>query len=279
MLASFAAELYKLYKRPANWILSILLFVCLVIFGYFFNYQILVSSRAASDGGAAPSSGDVIQQGLLPQGVPFTVLSQATTFGGAVIIIIAALAVGSEYGWDTLKTILTQNVARPKVLTGAMGALGVLFLVLSLALLVVGSLCSYVVADLEGVSPDWPTAVQWTGALGATWLVLCTWGALSIFLATLFRGTAVAIGLGLIYVLFVDDFLRGLQSRSEAYSSFVDVLPGQKASNLIDVLASRAFADEPSVDLNPLGAALTLIIYIVGFLALSLLLFQRRDIS
>ena len=237
MLASFTAELFKLYKRPANWMLMISLLVCLVIFGYFFNYQAMVGLRAESGQGSSSSFADTLQQGLLPQGVPFTVLSQAATFGGAVTIIIAALAVGSEYGWDTLKTILTQRLERPKVLAGAIGALGVLFLALSFTLLVVGSLSSYVVADLEGVSPDWPTVGQWTRALGATWLVLCTWGSLSIFLATLFRGTVVAIGVGLIYVLVVEDLLRSSQLQSEVYSSFVSVLPGQNALNLIAAFA------------------------------------------
>lgn len=279
MPASFTAELLKLYKRPANWMLTVLLFVCVVIFGYFFNYQIMIGLRAQGGQGSSSQGADVLQQGLVPQGVPFTILSQAATFGGAVIIIIAALAIGSEYSRGTLKIILTQRLERPRVLAGAMSALGVLFLVLSIAMLVVGSLSSYIVAELEGVSPDWPTVGQWARALGATWLVLCTWGSLSIFLATLFRGTTVAIGLGLIYVLVIEDLLRSSQLQSEAYSSFVNALPGQNASNLIDAFAADIFAGGGPPGADPLGATLILSIYIVGFLVLSLLLFWRRDIS
>ena len=46
----------------------------------------------------------------LPSDLVANLISGLPVFAGAIALILGALAVGSEYGWGTLKTVLTQRL-------------------------------------------------------------------------------------------------------------------------------------------------------------------------
>lgn len=101
--------------------------------------------------------------------------------------------------------------------------------------MVVGALSSYVVADLETESVEWPSAQEFLKGFGAGWLILGTFAALGVFLATLLRGTALAIGLGLVYLLVLESIFVGLSSQSETVEDVGKLLPFKNSIDLAEL--------------------------------------------
>lgn len=279
MKTSFATEILKLRKRPAIWLMCLIFLAFLIVFGYVFSYQLVEAQRSSASQGQLGVSNiaESTLQSILPEAVAYNLILQIYTFGGAVALIIGALAVGSEYSWDTLKTSFTQRAQRLTIFCSMALALSLVFVILVFASLVAAGLSSYAVASFEEEPSNWPSIGTMLEALGAAWLILAAWGALGTFLATLFRGTALAIGLGLVYSLVLENFLWSLQFQNEILSSLQDLLLVQNSSNLVDAFYTGNLPPgTPTPD--PTHALLVIAAYFVGFIALSSLVLSQRDV-
>ncbi len=279
MGASFRAESLKLRRRPAVWVLALVLAITVILFGYVFSYVFVVNSP---DAAGAPQQGlGGFREYLLPESFLANVLTSGLAgFGGTIALILGAMAVGSEYGWETFKVTLTQRSSRVGLFLGKLLGLGAVLLAFVLIAFVVGALSSYVVASLEGASLDWPPATEALRAVGAGWLVLATFAALGVLLATLFRGTALAIGLGLAYLLIVESLLLGFFTFNETAEAVGRALPGKNSTDL-----AAAFGDAPQgfgalgETADPWQATLVLAAYTAAFVLIAVLLFRRRDVA
>ncbi|UOT06975.1 hypothetical protein MPY17_15090 [Rhodococcus opacus] len=60
---------------------------------------------------------------MLPSAVPQVFTQGMAMFGGALMLILGALTIGSGYGWGTWKTVFTQGPPRSAALTGTLLAL------------------------------------------------------------------------------------------------------------------------------------------------------------
>lgn len=110
---------------------------------------------------------------------------------------------GNEYGWGTIRAILTR---RPQRIAHVVSALVILLIAVALgilAILVVASLASIAVSSLTG-NPTFVSSI-WTGSFLAvlvkgfltTWYVSAFYLVLAYAAATIFRSAAVGIGLGI----------------------------------------------------------------------------------
>ena len=99
----------------------------------------------------------------------------AIAFAGAIALTMGALVAGSEYGWATLKTILTQRPGRRSVLAGKLLAIVTAILVVVVGVFALNALWSWVIAATEDRPADWPSALELAKGIGAGWLVLGTW--------------------------------------------------------------------------------------------------------
>src|SRR5215510_10578080 len=118
VLSTAAAELLKLARRPAAWVLLAAAAILNLIFAYLIPYL-----SYSSGGGGGMSDGATPQQQLastLPDQLVANTISGFAVFAGAL-----ALVFGSEYGWGTVKTMLTQRAGRATVLFGQLAALAV----------------------------------------------------------------------------------------------------------------------------------------------------------
>ena len=100
MIGSYRAEILKLVKWPAMWVLAAVLLVLAQVFGYLIPY---VGYR--SGGGSGFAAGQTAAQLLadvLPSRLVPNTLGGFPLFAGAIALVIGALSVGSEYGWKTL---------------------------------------------------------------------------------------------------------------------------------------------------------------------------------
>jgi ABC-2 type transport system permease protein len=275
--ASFLAELLKLRKRPATWILAAVLTANVLLLGYALTY---VFSQG-SEGGTSPGfDTDALITTLLPEQLLQTVLSQVSGIGGPVVLILGALAMGSEYGWGTLKTALTQRPGRLRLLSGKLLALVLVVAVFVTLAFAAGALGSYGVARLEEATVNWPAPEDVGRALAAAGLILVVWTLFGVFLATLFRSTALAIGLGLVYALAIEGVALSLPIEADAYETFRKFLLGENSNSLAALFGSsnEAFGVPPPL-VDSGQAAWVLGAYAVGFVSLAALLMRRRDVT
>lgn len=280
MIASFRAELLKLRKRPATWMLAAIFALAVIFFGYLFTYVFVTN---APEGETQPlGAAEASLQFLLPENFLVNVLYNGFAgFGGALVLILGALVVGSEYGWGTLTAVLTQRPGKLGIFWGKLLALGIVLAVFTLAMLAIGALCSYAFAASEGEPARWPGIGELLRGAGAGWLILVVFAALGVFLATLLRGTALAIGLGLVYLLVLENLFLGLAPQSETIQDIGATLP---AKNSLDL--SSSFGEIPQIFAAPGGeaaepaqAALIVAAYAIGFLLLATFVFSRRDVA
>lgn len=276
MSGGLRAELLKLWRRPAVWVLGLLWVAMAVVFGYVIPYVLLAAD--AGQGGQL-AVGTVTD--LLPRRMVENALPGFPLFGGAITLILGGLAAGSEYTWGTLTTMLTQGPRRLTVLTAKLLALGVLSLALTLAAFLAGVVSSSVIALLEGESLGWPSGGRLTLGVGVGTLILALFAVLGALLAIVLRGPAVAIGVGLVYLLAVEPTLAGLASQSSVVDDIQRLLPGSNAGSLAAAFVTEESQSTPGIVevAGPTEAALMVAGYAVACVALAALLTQRRDVT
>jgi ABC-2 type transport system permease protein len=278
MLASLSAELLKLRKRPAIWVLAGVWLSLMLFFGYVLTY---LSYRGA----ASPALGQRLLAEALPSNlVPNTIAGYAM-FGGAVVMILGALLTGSEYGWKTLQTVLTQCPGRIGVHLGQLGALAAVLLVLVLVSFGLAAGASAIIATVESAPLDWPAARELVTGIAAGWLILGMWGTFGLLLGTLTRGPALAVGLGLVWALALENLIRGFAALLDPIATLQRATPGTNAGSLVAALGARTQGSgaggTPGVVAVVGGTQATVVLlgYLVAFAVLAGALHTRRDIA
>ncbi len=180
-----------------------------------------------------------------------------------------------------MKTVLSQRPGKLAVLSGKLLALGV-FLVVFVALgLAAGAASSLVVARLEEAAVAWPTLGEALRGVGIGSLVFAVWGTFGFGLAVLFRGTPLAIGLGLAWALAVENTIAALPIKSDAFESLRRFTLGENTSGATRYFGSP-FPEEfgvPEPLVEPERAAITLAAYTAAFIVLAALFFWRQDVT
>jgi ABC-2 type transport system permease protein len=268
----FHAEMIKLVKRPANWLLIAVALVLSLLFTYIIPY-------AGYKGGTTATTANRGLAAVLPDKLVGNSVAGLPVFMGAIMVIVGVLAVGGEYGWETWKTVLTQGPSRLAVYAGKVGALAVAALVFVLAMFVSGTGASLLIAALENQKMALPSVGDLALGVGAGWLMAGVWTAFGVLLAVLLRGVALAIGLGLVWLLAVQNLITLLAAPLLGWVAQAQKgLPGPNAGALAAALGSTP--DTPGVDALVGGgqAALVLAVYLLGFLAVGAAVLRRRDI-
>jgi ABC-2 type transport system permease protein len=156
-----SAELLVLRKRAATWILLGIWTLLGIFFAYVVPYALDPEDATGGLRQFLPES----LAGNLLEGFPF--------FGGVFALMLGVFAFGSDYGWDTLKTLFTQRPGRLRVFASKLAALAVVLVPFVLVLFAAGAVASYVIAQIESAPVDWPSAWLLLRAMAASWLILC----------------------------------------------------------------------------------------------------------
>ena len=278
MVGSLKAELRRLRRRSGVWVLAAICLFLILFFGYGLPY--LLRENPSSANPELRSTGELVAT-LLPEKFLATAVGGVAGFGGALTLILAAMVAGGEYGWGTVKTVLTQKPARLRVFGGQAAALALAALLFALLILVPSALASLAVAGAEGRRIAWPPSDEIARALGASWLILGAWAALGLALATLFRQTALAIGLGLVYLLVLEGLIGSFAGSSGLIADIRQVLPAANARALAGAFGGSG--GPPGATAGPaIGAtraALVLCSYAAGLTLLAGFFYQRRDVT
>lgn len=272
MVGSFRAELIKLNKRPATWLL---LGIALTL-GALFAYVIPYLGATAGTTGATADRG---MAAILPANIVGNTLGGYPVFLGALLVVLGVLFVGGEYGWGSWKTVLTQGPSRSTVLAGKFGVLALAALGFVLAIFLMGTVASVIIAAAEDASMTFPSAFDIVRGIGAGWLIATMWTMFGAVLGILLRGVALAVGLGLVWMLAVQNLISQLAA---PLLPWVDTaqqgLPGPGAGSLVASLGAPT--GTPGVQALMGGGPATLVVaaYLVGFVALGAVVLRRRDI-
>jgi ABC-2 type transport system permease protein len=271
MTGDITAELLVLRKRAATWIL----FGIWTFLGIFFAYVI---PYALDPEDAAPAGLDQ----FLPESLAGTMIAGFPFFGGVFALMLGVFALGSEYGWGTLKTLFTQRPGRLRVLAAKLAALGIVLVPFVLALFAAGAVASYVIAQIEDAPVSWPSAWLLVRALAAGWLILAVWAALGVLLGVLTRGTSLAIGVGILYALVIE----GLLSNMSALEPVTDVFLRANGYSIATALGTSVQDIESSGPgsfggpfVDSVQAVVVLAAFIAVFTVISALLLRRRDVA
>src|SRR3954469_17777141 len=167
------AELVKLLRRPATWVLLGLWPTLQLVFSLIIPY---VSYRRGSSYEGSPPS--ALLDSITPHRLVLNAISGLPLFGGALLLTLGALLAGSEYGWGTLKILLAQGPRRLTVLAGQLLALLVVLAATVLLSFLLTALLSWAIAAGASATVDWPDAGQLLRGFGGGLLIAATWGSL-----------------------------------------------------------------------------------------------------
>lgn len=280
MSGSISAELLLLRKRRSTWIL-LAIWTALALF---FFYLLAYVEYRNGDLGGGP--GQTTLEEMLPEQLPGHLSGGFPFFGGVFALMLGVLAFGSEYGWGTLRTVLVQRPGRLHIFAAKLLALAAGLVPFVLAVFALGAVASYAIAWGEGVDAGSPPLGDLVRALAAGWLILALWAAFGVALGLLSRGTALAIGVGILYALVIEGLISAFADQISLLEALVQFFLRANAYSLVEGLGASttgAATDGPGAFNGPyVGGAQALIVlvgYIAGFLLLSGFLLRRRDVT
>lgn len=281
MFGSYSAELLKLCKRGAVWVLGGAALALSMTFGYLLPYLGYVTGDENQTTQGIPP--EQVLASVLPQAVVTNTIGGFAIFAGALALVLGALVVGGEYGWGTLKMLLTQRPRRLTVLAAQLLALATALAGWVLAILAASTAAGVAIAAAEGVAMTWPDATEFATGLAGGWLVLIVWGLAGALLATVFRGVALPIGLGVVWILGIEVMLSGVVAAVlPALDVATRALPGVNAGSLVYAVSAVAPGEPPpgvTDAVTGTRALLTLLAYGAVFVAVTALTLQRRDVA
>jgi ABC-2 type transport system permease protein len=280
MFSSTRAELLRLLKWPVTWVVVGVWSVMNLFFAYILSY--LTYRTAVSDGDDLLARAQMADMSLAQ--LPATLVQGLPMFGGAIVLILAALATGSGYGWTTWKTVFAQGPRRLTAFAGTIAALAIIVTGLVLLTLTLDVLASIAVQSAESQALVWPAFGSLAEGVGAALLIMLTFTLGGAVLGVIARSPALSVGLGLVWALVVENLLRGVAQLLGPLETITDVLPGTAAGSLAGALGATgpggaAGTGTPGVLTNLTGTSATglLVVYAVVFLAVMAVAVQRRD--
>jgi len=269
-------EAVKLAKRPMTWV-SLLLLA-----GGLAGVFVLGYTSAHTTGIDAAARAGRIADLTLPKGIDsaFDVLGQ---IGPIVLAVFAALMIGSEFGWGTIRTMASTGASRSKLLLAKMlvlaGASALFLLMAALA----GALASLAVTLFDGRHISAGTFdAHWFGqlalSLARTELVWFTIVMLAFAVATVFRSVAAGVAVGIGWMVLERVLLAFLITLGRLGDRVSQGLLVVNVNGLLRYNGTLPHAVDPGTPAEWRTIAI-LGCYMLVLLAVALVVFQRRDIT
>ena len=292
MLNHIRAEWLKLTRRPLTWVL-LAIFLALLILQVLSLFTLVHLAQLLGVGANGAVRGVQIEEyagWIVFPGLFGNVFSHINSLGGVFAVILAAGAMGSEYGWGTLRTQLARDPNRARYLIAKLLTLLALLAVAMVLALIVGSTLGAVLGLLVGDvgAPGARDLVILPLAILRALYVLLPYILLTLSFAIIGRSVLVGLAGGLLYLVFEVGFgtLAILQVFGGVWQSIYN-LTIQRNISTLTVQNLHAFGLHPERLTSPdlfqtpslLQATLVIAIYSAGFLATAIYVLQRRDIT
>jgi ABC-type transport system involved in multi-copper enzyme maturation permease subunit len=285
MYSVFRGELFKVWRRPGIWVLISVLLVLAILIGYAITWLIYTFPPPGSSQGLPPGTTLAdFKVALYPQNFVKQTLSQWGVLGGVFALIVGVLMQGSEYGWGTIKTLYTQRSGRLTMLFGKLAALAVVVALMVVALFAVDAASSSLVAAVDGKTITFPAADVIVKAVVAAFLIFSFWAIFGLALSTLFKQSAMAIGLGLAYALVVEVLIFGLLGGLggdivKKIQQWFPIANTNYLSESFGTIRVRGIQGQQIPYADASHAVVMLFLYVLAFTAITAYLTRTRDIT
>ena len=230
---------------------------------------------------------ETIREGFaLPSAIPSTI-SSLFDIAAFLVLILTASALGTEYGWGTLRTALTRGTGRWQLLSSKLvllmllGAAG--FLVLG-ATAAFSSILAAVIPPAESGglfdSGSWGDAAV---TFGKAVYGLAPYVALAALLTVLTQSSAAGMSIGMGYFV-VELIFVPLLRNFEWFEGISEALLGTNVDkwmqvSLVEVEISSGGVPSEQMTSDTLQAFFILLAYTAVLAAAAFVVFQRRDIT
>jgi hypothetical protein len=118
--------------------------------------------------------------------------------------------------------------------------------------------------------------------MAAGWLILCMWCSFGAVLAILMRGTALPIGLALVWILVVENVIRATAPGLPVIAALEQGLPGVNAGSLVAAMGrggTPATTGDGVAAIVGGGEALAVVaLYLLLFVSVGALIMRSRDV-
>ena len=277
ILAAVRAELFKVVRRPATWVTVGLMLAVAVGLEYVLVY--LVASHPPPGAQRAGVTLAQARMGLYPDVVIRKSLANVAGLDGIFALILGVLVQGSEFAWGTVKTSLVQLPGRLSIVFGQLVTIAVIALLMAAGLFALDALAAYGIAIIDSHAVAWPPAGEILKGVAAAWLILYVLAVLGFALATLARQSAMAIGLGLAYVLVIENLVFGLlDNLGDTFKQIQEWFPIANAGYLQGSFGRLNEATAaPPVDAT--HAVAILVLWLAVFAAVAAALMRERDVT
>ncbi|MEU1998571.1 ABC transporter permease [Nocardia gamkensis] len=277
-VASTKAEMLRLRKWPAFGILLGTWLLLNLTFAYLFNYLAYTSGESSRMSNGLPR--EALLRQMLPAAVPEVFTQGMAMFGGALMLILGALAVGSGYGWGTWKTVFTQGPSRVQAVAAVVVSLAGVVVALVCTAFVVDLSVAALIAAFQSQSLALPGPGRSMLGILTGVLILGMWTLAGALIGAVARGPGLAVGLGLVWVLVVENLLRGVAAIFAPIEVITDHLPGTAAGSLAGAMRTVDGPATPGVSqvLSRSESVVVLVVYVVLFAACTIWLMRERDL-
>lgn len=224
-------------------------------------------------GATGPEMTDLITAFHTPQGL-VSIIGQARSLIIAIALVLVSANLAAEWTQGTLRNLLMREPHRLRWLAGKMLAV-VLFVLLSMLLtFVISSAFILLIAQAQGIQTTAWTSAEglriFLGFFGNEVLCLVGFSALGALLAVLTRSIVAAVGIALAYVLVLEGIIAVVVPQVSQW------FPGRVFNTIVG-------ATVPIVGPTPSqgypAALLASVLWSVGFVVVTALVFSRQDIK
>ncbi|MEU6137676.1 ABC transporter permease [Nocardioides sp. NPDC047086] len=278
LINSTRAEILRLRKWSAIWVIVGAWLALSLSFGYVFNY---VAYKTGDDNfaGDGASNAQLLAE-LMPSAVPDVIVSGLPMFGGALAMVVGALVAGNGFGWGTWKTVFTQGPSRLAAVGGSLAAVTAFIFAMMTATLALCVGVSMAIAATEGQAIDMPALSDLAQSFGAGFLVLEMWALLGFLVGVLAKGPALAVGLGLVWSLVVENLLRGVGSLLSGVETVTEALPGTAGGSLVGAIIGGPNGTPGVLDtISGERALITVTAYVLVAAVAAVVVMRRRDLA
>jgi ABC-2 type transport system permease protein len=266
-----AAEFLKLRKRPMTWwMLGIMAVITTITF--------VVNDQLARHSTNARTARDALRRATLPEGV-HTAFAAATGLWGILVVIAIAVVVGNEFQYGTLRTQLAMGLRRTPYLLSKAIAVYLAGLIGLAIIFVFGLALSLLVTVMHGAPVTFAGGFDrafWQG-LGTQLLGTATTFALALVITILARQVVAGVAIVLGYNILEGTITSLLSSLGGGWAKAVNffLTPNIRA---LSYNLDRSLKVNSELFPAPVAATL-LAAYAIIFLAVSLIIFNRRDVK
>ena len=176
--------------------------------------SVFIFTSAEDPTAAAPTSGEgppsfTVAEIASPGGF-LTALSTVSTLAGVILLVLWAIAAATDYGTGLIRILVQAHPNRVTLLAGKIAALSVFTLLATAVTTLVVVVFARPLARLEGIEieawkTDFPSHLL-EGFFNFT-IAGLVWGLIGLMLAVLTRSSAMAIGIGIGFLLVVEGLI------------------------------------------------------------------------